>query len=154
LFSSNVKLKVDSEVEDQSNISRRTVREGCTVVSKERGETKLGCLVLVVLVAMLGYLCYRVIPVYLERDGFHDDLLTIAGRATLQGWGNRRIINRVLQLGVDSNFAVEPKDIQVQHIRGRPEVVIVVNYSRTEEFPGGYVYKFYFRSVAPGLLGF
>ncbi|MCH8016529.1 MAG: hypothetical protein E2P05_00320 [Acidobacteria bacterium] len=123
-------------------------------MSKERGETKLGCLVLVVLVAMLGYLCYRVIPVYLERDGFHDDLLTIAGRATLQGWGNRRIINRVLQLGVDSNFAVEPKDIQVQHIRGRPEVVIVVNYSRTEEFPGGYVYKFYFRSVAPGLLGF
>ena len=123
-------------------------------MSRERGETKLGCLVLIVLVAMLGYLCYRVIPVYLERDGFHDSLLTIAGRATLQGWGNRRIVNRVLQLGVDSNFTVEQKDIQVQHIRGRPEVVLVVNYSRTEEFPGGYVYKFYFRSVAPGLLGF
>jgi hypothetical protein len=123
-------------------------------VSRERGETKLGCLVLIVLVAILGYLCYRVIPVYLERDGFHDSLLTIAGRATLQGWGNRRIVNRVLQLGVDNNFTVEQKDIQVQHIRGRPEVVLVVNYSRTEEFPGGYVYKFYFRSVAPGLLGF
>ncbi|MEE8460937.1 MAG: hypothetical protein V3S50_02295 [Acidobacteriota bacterium] len=123
-------------------------------MSRERGETKLGCLVLIVLVAMLGYLCYRVIPVYLERDGFHDSLLTIAGRATLQGWVNRRIINRVLQLGVDSNFTVEQKDIQVQHIRGRPEVVLVVNYSRTVEFPGGYVYKFYFRSVAPGSLGF
>ena len=123
-------------------------------MSRERGETKLGCLVLIVLVAILGYLCYRVIPVYLERDGFHDSLLTIAGRATLQGWGNRRIVNRVVQLGVDSNFTVEQKDIQVQHMRGRPEVVIVVNYSRTEEFPGGYVYKFYFRSVAPGLLGF
>ena len=123
-------------------------------MSRERGETKLGCLVLIVLVAILGYLCYRVIPVYLERAGFHDSLLTIAGRATLQGWGNRRIVNRVVQLGVDSNFTVEQKDIQVQHIRGRPEVVIVVNYSRTEEFPGGYVYKFYFRSVAPGLLGF
>ena len=128
--------------------------EGFAVVSRERGETKLGCLVLVVLVAMLGYLCYRVIPVYLERDGFHDSLLTIAGRATLQGWGNRRIVNRVLRLGVDSNFTVEQKDIQVQHIRNRPEVVLVVNYSRTEEFPGGYVYKFYFRSVAPGSLGF
>ena len=128
--------------------------EGFAVVSRERGETQLGCLVLVVLVAMLGYLCYRVIPVYLERDGFHDSLLTIAGRATLQGWGNRRIVNRVMQLGVDRNFTVEQKDIQVQHIRGRPEVVLVVNYSRTEEFPGGYVYKFYFRSVAPGSLGF
>ena len=140
--------------EEHSKTSRRTVGEGCTVVSRERGETKLGCLVLIVLVAILGYLCYRVIPVYLERDGFHDSLLTIAGRATLQGWGNRRIVNRVMQLGVDRNFTVEQKDIQVQHIRGRPEVVLVVNYSRTEEFPGGYVYKFYFRSVAPGSLGF
>ncbi len=139
---------------EHSKTSRRTVGKGCTVVSKERGETNLGCLVLIVLVAMLSYLCYRVIPVYLERDGFHDELLTIAGRATLQGWENRRIINRVLRLGVDSNFTVEQKDIQVQHIRGRPEVVLVVNYSRTEEFPGGYVYKFYFRSVAPGSLGF
>ncbi len=140
--------------EEHSKTSRRTVGEGFAVVSRERGETPLGCLVLVVLVAILGYLCYRVIPVYLERDGFHDSLLTIAGRATLQGWENRRIINRVLQLGLNSNFTVEQKDIQVQHIRGRPEVVLVVNYSRTEEFPGGYVYKFYFRSVAPGSLGF
>ena len=146
-------MDLDPE-EEHSKTSRRTVGEGFAVVSRERGETKLGCLVLIVLVAILGYLCYRVIPVYLERDGFHDSLLTIAGRATLQGWGNRRIVNRVVQLGVDSNFTVEQKDIQVQHIRGRPEVVIVVNYSRTEEFPGGYVYKFYFRSVAPGLLGF
>lgn len=139
---------------ERSKTARRRVGEGCAVVSRERGETKLGCLVLIVLVAILGYLCYRVIPVYLERDGFHDSLLTIAGRATLQGWGNRRIVNRVMQLGVDNDFTVEQKDIQVQHIRGRPEVVLVVNYSRTEEFPGGYVYKFYFRSVAPGSLGF
>ncbi len=140
--------------EEHSKTSRRTVGEGCAVVSRERGETKLGCLVLIVLVAMLGYLCYRVIPVYLERDAFHDSLLTISGRATLNRWENRRIINRVMQLGEDRNFIVEQKDIQIQHIRGRPEVVLVVNYSRTEEFPGGYVYKFYFRSVAQGYLGF
>ncbi len=123
-------------------------------MSKERGETRLGCLVLVLLVAILGYLCYRIIPVYLERDAFHDTLLTIAGRATLGRWENRRIVRRVMQLGEDRDFIVETKDIQIQHIRGRPEVVLVVNYSRTEEFPGGYVYKFYFRSVAQGSLGF
>ena len=121
---------------------------------KERGDTRLGCLVLVLLVAILGYLFYRIIPVYLERDGFHDALLTIAGRATIGRWENRRIINRVMQLGENRNFTIEQKDIQIQNIRGRPEVVLVVNYSRTEEFPGGYVYKFYFRSVAPGSLGF
>ena len=121
---------------------------GKTLVSKQRGDTNLGCLVLILLVAILGYLCYRIIPVYMERDGFHDALLTIAR------WENRRIISQVMQLGENRNFTVEQKDIQVQHIRGRPEVVLVVNFSRTEEFPGGYVYKFYFRSVAPGSLGF
>lgn len=137
----------------QRSLAERWGR-GSAVVSKERGETRLGCLVLVLLLGILGYLCYRVIPVYLDRDGFHDDLLTIAGRATLGGWENRRVINRVMQLGENQNFTVEQKDIQVQHIRGRPEVVLVVNYSRTVEFPGGYVYKFFFRSVAPGSLGF
>ena len=127
---------------------------GKTLVSKQRGDTNLGCLVLILLVAILGYLCYRIIPVYMERDGFHDALLTIAGRATIARWENRRIISQVMQLGENRNFTVEQKDIQVQHIRGRPEVVLVVNFSRTEEFPGGYVYKFYFRSVAPGSLGF
>ncbi len=127
---------------------------GNTLVSKQRGDTRLGSMVLVLLIAMLGYLCYRVIPVYLERDGFHDSLLTIAGSATLGGWENRRTVKRVMQLGEEQNFTVEQKDIQVQRIRGRPEVVVTVNYSRTEEFSGGYVYKFYFRSVAPGSLGF
>ena len=127
---------------------------GKTLVSRERGDTNLGCVTLILLVAILGYLCYRIIPVYLERDAFHDALLTIAGRATLGGWENRRVINRVMQLGEERNFTVEQEDIQVQHIRGRPEVVITVNYGRTEEFPGGYVYQFYFRSVAPGSLGF
>ena len=59
---------------------------GKTLVSKQRGDTNLGCLVLILLVAILGYLCYRIIPVYMERDGFHDALLTIAGRATIARW--------------------------------------------------------------------
>lgn len=127
---------------------------GKTLLSKQRGEANLGCVVLILLVAILGYLCYRIIPVYMERDGFHDALLGVAGRATLGGWETRRTVNRVMQLGEERNFTVEQKDIQVQRIRGRPEVIITVNFSRTEEFPGGYVYKFYFRSVAPGSLGF
>ena len=85
---------------------------GKTLVSKQRGNTNLGCLVLILLVAILGYLCYRIIPVYMERDGFHDALLTIAR------WENRRIISQVMQLGENRNFTVEQKDIQVQHIRG------------------------------------
>jgi len=127
---------------------------GSTVKSNERGDTGLGCVVLLVLIAILGYLVYRIVPVYLERDAFHEALLDISGRATVARWDNRRIIRQVMQLAESQDFSVEANDIQIQHIRGRPEVVIVVNYTRTEEFPGGYVYIFYFRSVAQGYYGF
>ncbi len=125
-----------------------------TVMRNERGDTGLGCVVLILLVAILGYLVYRIVPVYLERDAFHEALLDISGRATIARWDNRRIIDQVLRSAENHNFTVETKDIQVQHIRGRPEVVLIVNYTRTEEFPGGYVYVFYFRSAAQGSLGF
>ncbi len=127
---------------------------GSTVMRNERGDTRLGCVVLILLVAILGYLVYRIIPVYMERDAFQEALLDISGRATIARWDNRRIIEQVMRLAESENFSVEAKDIQIQHIRGRPEVVLVVNYTRTEEFPGGYVYVFYFRSVAQGYLGF
>ncbi len=127
---------------------------GSTVMRNERGDTRLGCVVLLLLVAILGYLVYRIVPVYLEQDAFHEDLLDISGRATIARWDNRRIIQQVLRSAENRSFTVEAKDIQIQNIRGRPEIVIVVNYTRTEEFPGGYVYVFYFRSVAQGYFGF
>ncbi len=127
---------------------------GNTGMSNKHGDTGLGCVVLLLLVAILGYLVFRIVPVYMERDTFHEALLDISGRATIARWDNRRIIDQVLRSAENHNFTVETKDIQVQHIRGRPEVVLIVNYTRTEEFPGGYVYVFYFRSVAQGYLGF
>ena len=56
------------------------------VVLKERGNARLGFLTLVLFLAISGYLGYRIIPVYLEQDAFHDGLLSLAGRATKSGW--------------------------------------------------------------------
>ncbi len=117
------------------------------VMLKERGNARLGFLALALFLAISGYLGYRIIPVYLEQDAFHDDLLSLGGRATKSGWDNRKIVSQVMQLGESKNFKVERKDIRVQRVRGRSEVSLVVNYSRTEEFPGGYTYVFHFRST-------
>ena len=121
-----------------------------TVMLKERGNARLGFLTLVLFLAISGYLGYRIIPVYLEQDAFHDDLLSLAGRATKSGWDTRKIVSQVMQLGESKNFKVERKDIRVQRVRGRSEVSIVVDYSRTEEFPGGYTYVFHLRSAVLG----
>ncbi len=117
------------------------------VVLKERGNARLGFLTLALFLAISGYLGYRIITVYLEQDAFNDDLLSLAGRATKSGWDTRKIVSQVMQLGESKNFKVERKDIRVQRVRGRSEVSLVVNYSRTEEFPGGYTYVFHFRSA-------
>ena len=121
---------------------------------KERGNARLGFLTLALFLAISGYMGYRIIPVYLEQDAFHDGLLSLAGRATKSRWDNRKIVSRVMQLGESKNFKVGRKDIRIQRVRGRSEVSLVVNYSRTEEFPGGYTYVFHFRSTALGFYWF
>ncbi len=120
------------------------------VVLKERGNARLGFLTLVLFLAISGYLGYRIIPVYLEQDAFHDNLFSLAGRATKSGWDNRKVVSQVMRLGESKNFKVERKDIRVQRVRDRSEVSIVVDYSRIEEFPGGYTHVFHLRSAVLG----
>ncbi len=120
------------------------------VMLKEHGNARLGFLTLALFLAISGYLGYRIIPVYLQQDAFNDDLTSLAGRATKSRWGNRKIVSQVMQSGGSKNFKVKQKDIRIQRVRGRSEVSLVVNYSRTEEFPGGYNHVFHFRSTALG----
>ncbi len=124
--------------------------EGNTVVSRECGKTRIGYLVLVLFLAVLGYLSYRIVPVYLQQDAFDEDLLSLAGDATRRGWDNGEIVNRVRRLGKTRNFQIKAKDIRVRRARGQAEVSLEVNYTRSEEFPGGYVHVFSFSTSTEG----
>lgn len=126
---------------------------GNNLTQKERGNTKSGCLLLLFLLAIFGYLCYRIVPVYLEKEAFQEGLLTIAGRATLRRWNDHTIIQEVIKLSNRTQFDLQRENIQIKRVQGRPEIFLVVNYSRTEEFPGGYLYVFHFRYVAQGSVG-
>ena len=124
--------------------------EGNTVVSRECGKIRISYLVLVLFLAVLGYLSYRIVPVYVQQDAFDEDLLSLAGAATRAGWDNGKIVNKVRQLGKGRNFQIKAKDIRIHRVRGRAEVTLEVNYTRSEEFPGGYVHVFSFSSSTEG----
>ncbi len=124
--------------------------EGNTVVSRECGKIRISYLILVLVLAVLGYLSYRIVPVYLQQDTFDKDLLDLAGEATRAGWDNGKITNEVRQLGKDSNFQVKATDIRIHRARGQAEITLEVKFSRSEEFPGGYVYVFSFSSFTEG----
>jgi len=121
-----------------------------TVVSRECGKIRIGYLVLVLFLAVLGYLSYRIIPVYAQQDAFYEELLSLAGTATRRGWDTGEIVNQVRQLGKTRNFQIKASDIRVHRARGRSEVTLEVNYTRSEEFPGGYVHVFSFSSSTEG----
>ena len=124
--------------------------EGNTVVSRECGKIRIGYLVLVLFLAVLGYLSYRIVPVYLQQDAFDEDLLSLAGDATKRGWDNGKIVDQVRRLGKTRNFIIAAKDIRIHRARGEAKVTLEVNYSRSEEFPGGYVHVFSFSTSTEG----
>ncbi len=119
---------------------------------KKRREKALSFIVLVMLLGILGYLGYRIVPVYLAQGAFQEDLLHLAGRAALDQQDTRTIAEQVVQLGQARQFSVQEEDVRIHRIPENPDVGIVVDYTKTAEFPGGYVYVFHLRSEAQGLL--
>ncbi len=123
---------------------------GNTVGSRECGKIRIGYLVLVLFLAVFGYLSYRIVPVYTQQDAFDEDLLDLAGTATRKGWDNGEIVNQVRKLGKTRSFEIKAKDIRVHRVRGQAKILLEVNYTRSEEFPGGYVHVFSFSSSSEG----
>ena len=119
---------------------------------KKRRENSSSLVVLIMLLAILGYLGYRIVPVYMAQEAFQEDLHQLAGRAALDQQDNRTIAEQVVQLGRARQFSVQEDSVRVQRIPENPEVGIVVDYTKTAEFPGGYIYVFHLRSEAQGLL--
>ncbi len=119
---------------------------------KKRRENSSSLIVLIMLLAILGYLGYRIVPVYMAQDAFQEDLLHLAGRAARDQQDNQTIAQQVVQLGQARQFSVQEESVQIHRIPENPEVGIVVDYTKTTEFPGGYIYVFHLRSEARGLL--
>jgi len=124
--------------------------EGNNVGSRECGKIRIGYLVLVLFLAVFGYLSYQIVPVYTQQDSFDEDLLDLAGTATRKGWDNGEIVNQVRKLGKTRSFAIQAKDIRIHRVRGQAKILLEVNYTRSVEFPGGYVHVFSFSSSSEG----
>ncbi len=119
---------------------------------KKRRTSHLGVLVLAVLLAILGYLGSQIVPVYLAQRAFYGDLVDLAGRSALGQQDSLTITRQVVQLAQARNFTVQEHNVLISRVPERPELAILVDYTTTAEFPGGYIYVFYFHSVAEGLL--
>jgi len=119
----------------------------------ERGAGSVGCVVVLLAALVLGYLSFKVVPVYIDSMNFDEDVAREASHAGANFWADEKIKQDVLQMGNFRNFRLTEEDITVSRSgAGGGELRINVQYSIAVVFPG-YVHTLHFRSRAGSIVG-
>lgn len=123
--------------------------------NSERGEGRTGCLFVLVIIAALAFLTFKIGPVYIDKVNFEDDLKTITSKAGVYSWSERMIAREISNAAEGYDFKTSKEDMEINR-RTRyqeiPKIVISVKCRKPIEFPG-YTYVFSFESTATGLIG-
>ncbi len=122
-------------------------------MTRETGEGKLGCLVSLALLVVFGFICFRTIPVFLDKMDFEDQLERIASEAGARAWDPDVVKHQVEELARNKEFTTTPEDLQVLRSGGRGgDLRININYWRSVDFVG-YIYTFRFRAEIKSFVG-
>jgi len=122
-------------------------------MTKQTGEGKLGCLVTIVLLVAFGFICFRSVPVLLDKMDFEDQLERIASEAGARAWDPEVVKAQITELAKNKQFDTTPEELQVLRSGGRGgDLRIAINYSRTVNFVG-YIYTFRFHSDVKSFVG-
>jgi hypothetical protein len=122
-------------------------------MSNQTGEGKLGCLVTVGLVIVFGFVCFRSIPVLLDKLDFEDQLERIVSEAGSRNWDADVVRAQVIELIKNKDFTYKPEELHVMKSVGRGgDLQISVNYWREVSFVV-YIYTFRFHSEVKSFVG-
>lgn len=121
-----------------------------------RGEGRLGCLVFTLFLACVVYLSVQVLPAYMAKLNFEEDLARITSRAAVDNW-QERFVREQIQLSATSNgLQLRPRENikinRTSQFQATPSLQIKVRYQRPVSFLG-YVYTFEFESQSSSIVG-
>ena len=112
-------------------------------------------MVLVMLILSFVYASYRVVPVYIEKGRFEEDLIRVATIAQAEKTSRRDIKDQVTELARIRGFHVDRNNIRISKVVGFssvPEMRIDVDYRASVKFPV-YTHTFSFKSSASSVWG-
>lgn len=121
----------------------------------QRGSGKLGCLMMALLGIIFVFISYRIIPVYLDKIAFEEDIDRIVSKAGASNMSDQAIRDQIEQSANVRGFQVGPEDIRIARsspFHAAPEVKIEVYYARVVEFPG-YIHTFRFDKQVSTFIG-
>jgi hypothetical protein len=120
-----------------------------------RGESRAGCLFMLLLVLVSLFLAYKVAPVYMDKINFEDEMARIVNRAGAENWRDRTIRDQIVTSARGFGFAIDKKKIKVDRagrFQSASRLHVTMTYRRPVDFPG-YRYVFTFESEATALIG-
>ena len=119
----------------------------------ERGAGRLGCLVTLLLAIIFGYLCFKIVPVYVDKMDFDEELARLASQAGSHRYSDEKIQNDIKQLARYKGFLLKDEAIKIERSgRVGGEIRISTRYEVPVSFPG-YSHVFNFESRASSIVG-
>ena len=104
-----------------------------------RGDSRLGCAIWMILLAVFVLVCYKMVPVKIAHSTLQDFMneeAKFAGRRTAE-----QIKKRVMERAQELEIPLDPKKLEVKRHQGR--VRMKGTYTVPVEFPGyTYVWDF------------
>lgn len=121
----------------------------------ERGEGKLGCLVVLLLLGVFVFISAKTVPVYLDKLEFEDELARVASKAGVDASETKAVEKKVLAVAASKDFDATPDDVTVVRVAkfGPSEIRIRVLYRRKVNFVGDLNYVFHFESKVSSFVG-
>lgn len=121
----------------------------------DRGSGKLGCIIILLILAATIFLSMKAGPVYLAKVNFQDDLNSITSKAGVYNWTEKKISREVLTAAESYGFAVTSDGIRVVRrnlYQQAPRIEVNVTLSKPVDF-AGYIHEFRFEAKSTGLIG-
>lgn len=121
----------------------------------QRGQGRLGCLLSGTLLAAALFVCYKSVPVYLDKIEFEADLDKLTRRAAVDFWDDRVLTDQVIEAAHGRQFELTFQDIGIRRssrLNPNPTLTVTVHYLRRVPFPG-YVHTFDFESTVDSMTG-
>ncbi len=120
-----------------------------------KGAGRFGCVLLILVLAVAGYLAVKITPVYMDKINFEDDVTRIVNRAGSDNWKDPTIKQQILRTAAVLNFDLSPGDIRIERagrFQSASRLRVTVKYRRPLDFPG-YTHQFAFESEFEALIG-
>lgn len=108
---------------------------------QERGKTSFGCIVWLIIVALVGYFLWKVVPVKVATSTFHDVMTEQAAFGSIKSVP--QIEYEILRRARELNIPVTKENLKITRVR--ESIKIEAHYTITLEFFGGaytYVWRF------------